>query len=119
MPIHRRLPKRGFTNIFRKEYIEVNLDRLEKIVGSFQREVARLDRDQDVRCGHHGIDRDDAQRRGCVDDDELVASPNPLDLVLEPVIAIQLPQQLGLDLGQGDRRRGDGDRHGRGARGVD
>jgi len=31
MPLHRRLPKRGFTNIFRKEYREVNLDRLEKI----------------------------------------------------------------------------------------
>lgn len=31
MPLHRRLPKRGFTNIFRKEYSEVNLDRLEKI----------------------------------------------------------------------------------------
>jgi len=28
MPIHRRLPKRGFTNIFKKEYSEVNLDRL-------------------------------------------------------------------------------------------
>ncbi|MFP4082019.1 MAG: 50S ribosomal protein L15 [Candidatus Aminicenantes bacterium] len=31
MPLHRRVPKRGFTNIFRKEYGEVNLDRLEKI----------------------------------------------------------------------------------------
>ena len=31
MPLNRRLPKRGFTNIFRKEYKEVNLDRLEKI----------------------------------------------------------------------------------------
>ena len=31
MPLHRRLPKRGFTNIFRKEYSEINLDRLEKI----------------------------------------------------------------------------------------
>jgi len=31
MPLHRRLPKRGFTNIFRKEYREVNLNRLEKI----------------------------------------------------------------------------------------
>jgi len=31
MPLHRRLPKRGFTNIFRKDYSEVNLDRLEKI----------------------------------------------------------------------------------------
>ena len=28
MPLHRRLPIRGFTNIFRKEYAIVNLDRL-------------------------------------------------------------------------------------------
>jgi large subunit ribosomal protein L15 len=28
MPIHRRLPKRGFTNIFKKEYLLVNLDDL-------------------------------------------------------------------------------------------
>ena len=29
MPIHRRLPKRGFNNIFRKTYVEVNLDRIQ------------------------------------------------------------------------------------------
>ncbi len=28
MPLHRRLPKRGFTNIFRVEYAIVNLERL-------------------------------------------------------------------------------------------
>jgi large subunit ribosomal protein L15 len=28
MPLHRRLPKRGFTNIFRVEYVVVNLERL-------------------------------------------------------------------------------------------
>jgi large subunit ribosomal protein L15 len=28
MPLHRRLPKRGFTNIFRVEYQVVNLERL-------------------------------------------------------------------------------------------
>jgi large subunit ribosomal protein L15 len=28
MPLHRRMPKRGFTNIFRIEYNIVNLDRL-------------------------------------------------------------------------------------------
>ena len=28
MPLHRRMPKRGFTNIFRKEYSIVNLDQL-------------------------------------------------------------------------------------------
>lgn len=31
MPLHRRLPKRGFTNIFKREYCEVNLIRLERI----------------------------------------------------------------------------------------
>jgi large subunit ribosomal protein L15 len=29
MPLHRRLPKRGFTNIFKKEWIEVSLASLE------------------------------------------------------------------------------------------
>ncbi len=33
MPLHRRLPKRGFTNIFKKEYAIVNLGRLEKLEG--------------------------------------------------------------------------------------
>lgn len=33
MPIHRRLPKRGFTNIFKKQYAIVNLGRLEKLEG--------------------------------------------------------------------------------------
>jgi len=31
MPLVRRLPKRGFTNVFRKGYQEVNLDRLDKV----------------------------------------------------------------------------------------
>jgi len=31
MPLARRVPKRGFTNIVRDEYAEINLDRLEKI----------------------------------------------------------------------------------------
>src|SRR3982751_589045 len=30
MPLHRRLPKRGFTNIFKKEWIEISLSSLEK-----------------------------------------------------------------------------------------
>ena len=33
MPLHRRLPKRGFTNIFKKHYALVNLGRLEKLEG--------------------------------------------------------------------------------------
>jgi large subunit ribosomal protein L15 len=31
MPLHRRLPKRGFNNIFRTEYSVVNLDRLAEL----------------------------------------------------------------------------------------
>src|SRR6266516_1321642 len=33
MPLHRRLPKRGFTNIFKKRYAVVNLRNLEKLEG--------------------------------------------------------------------------------------
>ena len=33
MPLHRRLPKRGFTNIFKKEFAIVNLIQLEKAEG--------------------------------------------------------------------------------------
>jgi large subunit ribosomal protein L15 len=33
MPLHRRLPKRGFTNIFHKEYAIVNVGALEKLEG--------------------------------------------------------------------------------------
>ena len=31
MPLYRRLPKRGFTNIFAKEYTEVNIAQLNKL----------------------------------------------------------------------------------------
>ena len=45
MPLHRRLPKRGFTNIFRTEYSVVNLDRFAdlsvKEVGSGRLQEAR------------------------------------------------------------------------------
>ncbi|MBN8972466.1 MAG: 50S ribosomal protein L15 [Xanthobacteraceae bacterium] len=32
MPLHRRLPKRGFHNIFRLDFAEVNLDRLQAAI---------------------------------------------------------------------------------------
>jgi large subunit ribosomal protein L15 len=31
MPLHRRLPKRGFTNIFRTEYTILNIDRIAEL----------------------------------------------------------------------------------------
>lgn len=33
MPLHRRLPKRGFTNIFKKEWAEVNIGDLDRFEG--------------------------------------------------------------------------------------
>jgi len=32
MPLHRRLPKRGFHNVFRQEFVEINLDRLQEAI---------------------------------------------------------------------------------------
>src|SRR5437899_8860084 len=32
MPLHRRLPKRGFNNVFRIEYAEINLDRIQQAI---------------------------------------------------------------------------------------
>ena len=43
MPLHRRLPKRGFTNIFRKDYVEVSLDRVRDAI-----EAGRLDAGQTI-----------------------------------------------------------------------
>lgn len=34
MPLYRRLPKHGFTNIFRKNYSAINLDRLQEAVSA-------------------------------------------------------------------------------------
>jgi len=41
MPLHRRLPKRGFTNIFRTEYEVVNLEKLSGLSGEITPEVMR------------------------------------------------------------------------------
>jgi large subunit ribosomal protein L15 len=38
MPLHRRLPKRGFTNIFRKDFVEVSIAQIETAI-----EAGRLD----------------------------------------------------------------------------
>ena len=32
MPLHRRLPKRGFNNVFALEFVEINLDRIQQAI---------------------------------------------------------------------------------------
>ena len=41
LPIYRRLPKRGFTNIFRKEYAPVNLGALEAAIAAGRLDAAQ------------------------------------------------------------------------------
>ena len=41
MPIHRRLPKRGFNNIFRKAYVEVNVGRIQSAVDAGKLDVKK------------------------------------------------------------------------------
>jgi large subunit ribosomal protein L15 len=43
MPIHRRLPKRGFTNVFRKDYVEVGLGRIQQAI-----DAGKLDAKQPI-----------------------------------------------------------------------
>jgi len=43
MPLYRRLPKRGFANIFRKDFVEVGLDRIAQAI-----EAGRLDPKQTI-----------------------------------------------------------------------
>ena len=49
MPLHRRLPKRGFTNIFRVEYTVVNLDRIAEAVA--EAKVAEIALEDFVKLG--------------------------------------------------------------------
>ena len=41
MPLHMRMPKRGFNNIHRLAYVEVNLDRLQQAVDAGKLDVAQ------------------------------------------------------------------------------
>ncbi len=52
MPLYRRLPKRGFTNIFRTRYEIVNLDRLQSALDAGRLDAAKsVDREALVAAG--------------------------------------------------------------------
>jgi large subunit ribosomal protein L15 len=42
MPLHRRLPKRGFTNIFKTDYNEVNLGRVQTAIDAGKLDAGQL-----------------------------------------------------------------------------
>jgi len=41
MPLHMRMPKRGFNNVHRLDYVEVNLDRLQQAVDAGRLDVSQ------------------------------------------------------------------------------
>src|SRR6201992_2661609 len=52
MPLHRRLPKRGFNNIFRLEFAEVNLDRIQQASDAKQLDAGSvINAEALVKCG--------------------------------------------------------------------
>lgn len=52
MPLHRRLPKRGFNNVFRKDYVLLNLGRLQAAIDAKKIDVTRtIDQDALVVSG--------------------------------------------------------------------
>ena len=54
MPIYRRLPKRGFKNIFRKEYAPVNLGALETAIAAGRIDAGAADHRGDAGGGRAG-----------------------------------------------------------------
>jgi large subunit ribosomal protein L15 len=42
MPMHRRLPKRGFNNIFRLDFVEINLDRIQQAIDAKKLDASGL-----------------------------------------------------------------------------
>jgi len=42
MPLHRRLPKRGFNNVFALEFVEINLDRLQQAIDAKQIDASEV-----------------------------------------------------------------------------
>jgi len=55
MPLNRRLPKRGFVNIFRKEYRVLNLDDLERLAQGDVVNVNELIDQGRIRGGRDGV----------------------------------------------------------------
>jgi len=55
MPLHRRLPKRGFTNIFKKDYAVVNVSDLERFDNGATVDEASMRKAGLVKGRHDGV----------------------------------------------------------------
>src|SRR5688500_13671118 len=78
------------------------LDRLQQVVGALEREIRRLNRDQQMRRRNERVDRQQAEGRRTVDHDVWVQLPHWLELVLQAEVRIDLTDELRLELCQRD-----------------
>ena len=65
MPLHMRMPKRGFNNIFRKEFAEVNFWRIEQAIAAGKLDAGKpIDADALLKAGVIRKARDGVKRLG-------------------------------------------------------
>src|SRR5438128_1183984 len=95
------LPPKTFWICVRRSRAHL-LDRLEQVVGAFEREVRRLDWNQQMRGCDQRVHRQQSQRRRAVDHDVRILLADRLQLVLEAEVRVHLPDQLGFEFGEGD-----------------
>src|SRR3954463_3264378 len=81
------------------------LDRLQQIVRALEREIRRLDRNEEVRRGDERVHGEQAERRRTVDDDIRVLRLDRLEAILQPEMRIELAHELRFELGEGNARR--------------
>src|SRR3954465_11968046 len=63
-------------------------NRLEQIVRAFEREVRRLDWNEQMRRGDERVHRQQSQRRRAVDDDVGIVGPNWLEPIFQPEMRV-------------------------------
>ena len=83
------------------------LDRFEQVVGALEREVRRLNRNEQVRGGHQGVDGQEAEGGRTIDHDRLVLVEDLMQLVFEAERRIELPRHPRLEFGERNARRRD------------
>src|SRR6202011_5881385 len=79
---------------------------LEQIVSAFDGEISGLNRDDEVRRSDHGVDGQNAQGGGRVDDDVVVVFLHGRRGVFEFEGRVKLAGKLLLDFGQSEARGG-------------
>src|SRR3954463_15135201 len=70
------------------------LDRFQQVVGAFQREVRRLNRNQEMRGGYQRVDGKEPRRGGAVDHDFRILREDRVEPILEPEVRVELAYQL-------------------------